>query len=241
MADSKNVRPKRNGWTRADRIVRSVHLYTGLFLMPWMLIYAASAFFLNHGPAFRAWFDITPPKLQLVREVDFAPLDSFPKIAKEQAAAMLQHLELEGAHRVLPAQSNARQLEILRIRGGGNYVVTWHRLDKKIVVQQQQPFSYIRLVNFLHFKAGYGQPYPAHIVWAVVVDVVALSIAFWALSGIYIWARRPKKRLLGAVSASLQEACCLSLWVAVKRVAQSRLTVPSSRCPATGGAQPDSF
>jgi hypothetical protein len=99
----------------------------------------------------------------------------------------------------MPAQSNARQLKVLRICGRGNYVITWHRPKKTIVVQQQQPFSYIRLVNFLHFKAGYGQSYPEHVVWAAVVDVVALSIAFWVVSGVYIWARRPKKHLLGGV------------------------------------------
>jgi hypothetical protein len=199
MTDTKNQRHKRNGWTHVDRIVRSVHLYTGLFLVPWMLVYAASAFFLNHGPTFRKWLDFKPPKLEVVREVDFVPNDSFPKVPVEQAAAILKHLELEGAHRVMPAQSNARQLKVLRICGRGNYVITWHRPKKTIVVQQQQPFSYIRLVNFLHFKAGYGQSYPAHVVWAAVVDIVTLSIAFWVVSGVYIWARRPKKRLLGGV------------------------------------------
>jgi hypothetical protein len=122
MTDIKNQRHKRNGWTHVDRIVRSVHLYTGLFLVPWMLVYAASAFFLNHGPTFRKWLDFKPPKLEVVREVDFVPNDSFPKVPVEQAAAILKHLELEGAHRVMPAQSNARQLKVLRICGRGNYV-----------------------------------------------------------------------------------------------------------------------
>ena len=31
-------------WVTADRWMREVHLYTGLFLAPWMLIYAVSAF-----------------------------------------------------------------------------------------------------------------------------------------------------------------------------------------------------
>jgi len=57
----------------------------------------------------------------------------------------------------------------------------------------------MRLINFLHFKGGYGQPYPAHILWAVMVDVVAVSIIFWVVSGVYIWARRPTKRLLGGL------------------------------------------
>ena len=190
---------RRRGFSRVDRIMRWLHLYTGLFLVPWMLVYAASAFFLNHGPTFREWLDVKPPHLEVVREIDFVPNDSFPKDWNEQAAVILEHIELEGAHRVLLAQSNARQLKIMRICGSGNYVVTWRRPNKTIVVEQQRPFSYLRLVNFLHFRGGYGQPYPAHILWAVVVDAIALSMAFWAVSGIYIWARRPKKRLLGGV------------------------------------------
>ncbi len=34
---------------RIDSIMRLTHSYTGLFLIPWLLVYAASAFCLNHG------------------------------------------------------------------------------------------------------------------------------------------------------------------------------------------------
>lgn len=199
MANSLASRPKRSFLARVDRWMRSIHLYTGLFLVPWMMIYATSALLINHGPAIREWFDIQPPKQEVIRQVDYSPSDSLPKTLDEQAAAVLAHVNLEGAHRILPGQSNARQLTVFRMCARGNYIVTWNRLDEVIVVRQQKPFSYMRLINSLHFKAGYGQPYPAHVLWGVVVDLVAASIAFWVVSGIYIWARRPAKRLLGGV------------------------------------------
>jgi hypothetical protein len=192
-------KPKRNIWVRVDRYMRSIHLYTGLFLIPWVLVYAASAFLINHGAALREWLDLKPPRLEILREVEFTPDDSFPEKQDEQAAAILAHLDLDGAHRVMVAQSNARQLKVLRMCAIGNYVVTWNRPDKKITLQQQQPFSYLRFINYLHFKGGYGQKYPAHMLWAVVVDVVAVSMTFWVVSGIYIWVRRPTKRLLGGL------------------------------------------
>jgi hypothetical protein len=39
-------------WLRWDRWMRALHLYTGLFLVPWRTVYAVSAFCLNH----KEWF-----------------------------------------------------------------------------------------------------------------------------------------------------------------------------------------
>lgn len=185
-----------SGLIRVDRIVRWVHLYTGLFLVPWMIVYAASAFCLNH----RAWitqhFNIEPPQWKVVREVDFAPDDGFPHAPAEQARAILQRLDLAGAH-VIQGQPNQDQMTILRICGRGHYRVTWRRQRSVITIEQQQPFSYYRLMHFLHFRGGYGQPYFAHIVWAVVVDLVVISILIWVISGIYLWLRRSRKVVLG--------------------------------------------
>jgi hypothetical protein len=36
-------------WLLCDRWMRALHLYTGLFLVPWMTVYAVSAFCLNHN------------------------------------------------------------------------------------------------------------------------------------------------------------------------------------------------
>ena len=37
----------------------------------------------------------------------------------------------------------------------------------------------------------------AALAWAVIVDATTISTVIWVISGIYIWARRPRKRLLG--------------------------------------------
>ncbi len=190
----------KSGWARTDRLMRSLHLYTGLFLVPWVAIYATSAFCLNHGPWFNRLLGMTPPKWEVLRRLEFAADDGFPQAPAEQAKAILKHLDLEGAHRIQPI-SNAQRMIILRISGSGHYRITWRRGDSRLIVERQQPFSYYRLMHFLHFRGGYAQPYFAHVTWAVLVDVVSVSMWLWIVSGIYLWARRPRKRIAGGVCA----------------------------------------
>ncbi|MHB8901051.1 MAG: PepSY-associated TM helix domain-containing protein [Thermoguttaceae bacterium] len=182
---------------RVDRWMRWLHLYTGLFLFPWMLVYCASAFCLNHGPWMTGWLGVTPPKWEIVREAD-VPADTFRSgDTAAQARALLQYLRLDGAHNI-QGPLNAGRMTVFRSSGAGNYRITWRRDKGKAVVERQQPFSWYRLLHFLHFRGGYGQPYPAAILWAVMVDAVTISIALWCVTGIYIWARRPR-RLLGGL------------------------------------------
>jgi len=54
---------------RADRILRWIHLYTGLFLLPWMLVYGASAFCLNHNQWLIEKLNVTPPHWETLRRV----------------------------------------------------------------------------------------------------------------------------------------------------------------------------
>lgn len=184
-------------WAKVDTGMRWVHLYTGLFLTPWLIVYATSALFLNHNQWFRTQFKVQPPRWELKRQVDFAPQDTFPEVPAQQAQAILQHLDLNGPHRI-QGKPTAQQMIIFRICGSGNYRVTWQRQAARIKVEKQT-FSLYRLVHFLHFRGGYAQPYLANIIWAVLVDVVSICLWLWVLSGIYIWARRPKKRLWGGV------------------------------------------
>lgn len=185
-------------WTTIDRWMRTLHLYSGLFLVPWMIVYATSAFCLNHGKAITGLLNVAPPHWETIEKTDFSPDGHFPKIPAEQASVILQHLELDGPHRVL-GKPDAPVLTILRISGSGNYRIKWLRQQRSLVVEKQTPFSTYRLVHYLHFRCSYNQPYIAFQAWAMIVDLVAFCIGLWVVSGVYIWARRPRKRLLGGL------------------------------------------
>jgi hypothetical protein len=185
--------------------MRWLHLYTGLFLVPWMAIYATSAVVINHGRWFNEHF-VRKAEWKVIREIDFVPDETFPsgtspEARQEQAAAILKLLDLDGPHFVRPNPAYPK-LFIHRASGAGPYLIKWHSDESRIVVERQQPFSLLRLVHFLHFRSGYDRSYLVPWIWGLMVDAVSVSIWLWIISGVYIWARRPKKRLLGAVCLS---------------------------------------
>jgi len=67
------------------KIMQWPHLYTGLFLIPWLLVYATSALCLNHGPWINKTFKIGPPtwetlalhkNLWIMHWLELPPVDS---------------------------------------------------------------------------------------------------------------------------------------------------------------------
>ena len=196
-------------WARTDRIMRAGHLYTGQFLVPRMMVYAMSAFFLNHD----SWFAGSKPAWADVLDTKFVPGEAFPAAAEEQARAILQHLHLAGAHRI--SQDDEKQMVIYRMCATGLYQITWLRQESRLTVRKQQPCTFYSFVNALHYQHGYSRPYSAYLpwgTWALIVDVVTVSTVFWVISGVYIWARRPRKRLLGGIC--LVAGCLLFAFLA---------------------------
>ena len=88
----------KNRLARLDRLMRALHLYTSMFLVPWMMIYAISAFLIHH----KEWFgDEIQPKWEVSREIDFDPGPTIPLESEDQALMILEHLDLDGAHSVV--------------------------------------------------------------------------------------------------------------------------------------------
>jgi len=181
-------------WSRLDSFMRLGHLYTGLFLVPWMAVYATSAFCLNHDrwfpPVFQSW--------QILKEVDYTPDDTAGPEHADQARVLLKKLGLDGPHRII-GDPTAEQMVIWRSSPNGDYRITWRRDKSHVAIQRQQPFSVLRLVHSLHFVRGYDGRYLAATVWALSIDFVVASTWFWVVSGVYIWARRPKKPAWGGL------------------------------------------
>ena len=111
-------------WNTVDRWMRWLHLYPGLFLMPWLLVYGISALCLNHHQWFRETLGVTPAKWEEVEARPFVARDDFPTQPGQQAQVILDYMNLDGPHRV-QGQPNPQQLTVMRISGAGNYRVRW--------------------------------------------------------------------------------------------------------------------
>ncbi|MCX6929958.1 MAG: PepSY-associated TM helix domain-containing protein [Verrucomicrobia bacterium] len=185
-----------NPWARCDRWMRALHLYTSMVLVPWMTVYAVSAFCLNHGEWFTQGLHLEQ-KWETVRELDFTPGPEFSRTPEAQAAAILRHVDLEGPHRIQGIPSGT-EMVVFRYCATGHYRVSWFPPRSRVVVERYLPRSFYSVVNNLHFQHGY-RPAFAHWAWAAVVDFSAISTLIWVISGIYLWARRPRQRLLGGL------------------------------------------
>ncbi len=191
----------RIAWIRTDRVMRALHLYTSMVLVPWMVMYAVSGFLVNHHDWFMGRFQ---PKWEVMEELDYEPDAAFPQDAQQQALAILRRVDLEGAHQV--SSDDPSQLIIYRYCATGLYRVVWRRQPSHIVVQKQLPTTVYSLINALHFQRGYYRLHFANLpwlAWGIFVDAVTISTLLWVVTGIYLWARRPRRRWLGGLCLAL--------------------------------------
>ncbi len=114
--------------------MRALHLYTGLFLVPWMTVYAVSDSSLNHSEWFEGKHQLRP-KWEVIEETDFATDATFPTGPEEQAKAILKHLDLDGAH-FIRGTPTPNRMRLFRYCSAGHYQITWHREPPRLVVEE---------------------------------------------------------------------------------------------------------
>ena len=178
-------------------ILRRIHLYLALFLMPWILMYALSTVVMNHRGWFEDYYGGHTVEWERIHEESYT-LD-LPEGSNRNDAAkvILEHLNLEGA---------------FSSRG---------RLDRRITITRENPFDTRRIVydagneqllvarrlsrlpvilESLHRRRGYGHDILTEDLWAFSVDLVIVAMLFWSGSGIWMWWEMSVTRRLGAIA-----------------------------------------
>ncbi|MEI8197435.1 MAG: PepSY-associated TM helix domain-containing protein [Phycisphaerae bacterium] len=178
-----------------DKIMRLLHLYTSMILVPWVLMYAFSGFAMSHPHWFDKWW--SSGSMQTVREIPFTPAADFPKERAQQAQALLKLTGLEGFHQIAGGNpTTGQEMTVIRIAALGRWNVIWRPQTRMIVVQQEN-FGFCSWMRNLHFKAGYHSTtnaYWRNWLWSIMVDATIISLVFWVLSGFWMWARRRAHR-----------------------------------------------
>lgn len=177
-----------------DLINRRTHLYLGLFLIPWLLMYGLSSFLISH----HAWFrSDQPPAWQPLFEREYHRTILDQTDLREVAPEILKDCHLEGAFWVQRPKPD--EIRINRFRFWDETRLTYSIKDQRLRAERQH-LRWDQVVLRMHFRGGFQQPTLRDDLWAVLVDVACLGILVWIASGLLMWWRLARLRVWGAIA-----------------------------------------
>jgi hypothetical protein len=189
---------------RSYVVTRDLHLYCGLFLSPFILVFAASVFYLVHGLAERPAPDVSDD-VRTVADVsisaDVARLQGRARV--DALRPVLDGLGVRGEVDFVRHVTGEQRLIVpVRLPGRDSVVMLDYANRIATVTSRRQPLG--DALVFLHKMPG---PHNADLrgnsrimrLWAVLADGTAYLLLFITISGIYLWFALRAERRIGVV------------------------------------------
>jgi hypothetical protein len=183
-------------------VTRDLHLYFGLFLSPFILLFSVSVFYLVHGLAHRP----SPGASDTSRTV--ANLSVPPDIARLQGRArvdalrsVLEQLDVRGEVDFVRHEASEHRL-IVPVRLPGRDTVVSLDYDRRTAAVTSRSQSVGDALVYLHKMPG---PHNVDVrgnsrlmrAWRVLADATAYLFLFITISGIYLWVALRAERRVG--------------------------------------------
>jgi len=198
---------------------RDLHLYLGLFVSPFVLLFAGSVFYLNHGklaigalPAAET-FEILnlPDDLQERQGVALV----------EPATGLLAQLHIDGEITSLRTVTKAGHFVFTVARPGLEATVDVDVNTRRAVVAQRQT-GFWESISSLHKMPG---PHNAALrgnwfwtrLWRLFADATTYLILFLSVSGLYLWWALKAERRIGVALLTTGAATFFGLMYVVIR------------------------
>ncbi len=177
-------------------LFRRTHLYLGMLLIPWLLVYALSTVLFNHGHYFRQ-FRVLDRQWLPLWEKDYAlDVPTGNEGLRETAQRVLREQGWSGAFGV---QRQGQRLNIIVQKFWQPKRLTYDHERKKLRAEARRS-SWVEVFVRLHERTGYGQPGVLNNVWAFMVDVYCVTSLVWIGTGIYLWWKLAATRRWGFVA-----------------------------------------
>jgi uncharacterized protein len=168
-------------------LIRKIHLYSGLTLLGFVLMCFVSGYVMTHHD----WFPGGDPR----RAVRDEPLASAPGTDPEGFSALLQRqFDLSGK-RQPPSHMKDGSWKFVYVRPGVTQEAIVPPSGDRVRITRSEQDARGTLVG-LHRLHGYGGGW-LYDLWAIAYDVSSAAMVLFAVSGIYLWYKLTKRRLLG--------------------------------------------
>ncbi|MFT5366150.1 MAG: hypothetical protein ACI8V2_001097 [Candidatus Latescibacterota bacterium] len=174
--------------------IRDLHLYVGLFISPFIILFAVTTLMFNH--TWKPWNNreglvkVEMP-VQVPEDVE----------GVEQAKAVMKQVGVSGEIRNIFRRRNRLTIPVMRPGYNASIQVN---LETGIAVVEEGETDFWDALMYLHKSPG---PHVANIrgnwiftrIWTFLVDGVVYLILFISVSGIYLWIVLKAERKIGLV------------------------------------------
>ena len=183
-----------------SHVNRRMHLYLGLALLPWFLMYGISSVPFAHTRFFDdrdAAKKLPMWTLRAEKRIDI-PVPEHAAGLRELGAALLREAGIEetsfGTYRQSPTQINVYAYSFWK-----STQLKYFTDQKKLTVEDRR-FRWDHFLTGMHARGGFEQDSLLDRSWSVVVDIVSVSMLLWIASGLYMWWELPGQRRWGALA-----------------------------------------
>lgn len=200
------------------RWTRDLHLYFGLFISPFVLLFAVSVFYLNHG---KLVFD--PPPAETHHDLDIPNgLDQLKgRDAVERARVILPQVGVSGEIGFVRYVATERRL-VFPVSKAGIETTIEVDLDARSATVTRRSTSFWEATAYLHKMPG---PHNVALrgnwigtrVWRGFADATIYLLFFISISGIYLWWALKAERRIGLALLTAGAATFVELLYAVIR------------------------
>lgn len=193
-------------WKPLYVVTRDLHLYVGLFLGPFVLVFAVSVFYLVHASSMHVSEE---PSQRVVTDLGVSP-DLERLSGREQLVALrpvLTGLGVSGEVNFIRKITKEHRLIVPVVIPGRETTVDLNLASRTAAISVRDTGLSDALVH-LHKMPG---PHNVNIrgnsaymrVWRWLADVSSYGLLFLTLSGIYLWIALRAERRIGLVLLSL--------------------------------------
>lgn len=173
------------------KLIRNIHLFFGLLCFGFLLMYSVSAVQMSHVD----WFTMEPTVTEQSVAVD--PADA------QNPRAFAQQLMQAGMWGELQNVSqDAAGFQLTIVRAGTTHDVVYAAGSPSAQVKTRTA-GIMGMLNRLHHTAGFYREQSITDWWAVFVALTSLALLTLGATGLYMWFRLYKERLVGGIFLSV--------------------------------------
>jgi len=177
---------------------RRLHLYLGLTLAPWFLMYGVSSIPFAHNQYFEArdkakGLPLWTTRLEQKYSIEVPAAGELRAVG----ARIMKDLGLKGAFGAYRQSPNQLIVYVYTFRQATQ--VKYFIAEQRITVEDRR-FRFEHFLTGMHARGGFEQDSLLDKLWGIVVDVVCLGMLSWVLTGLYMWWGLPSLRKWGWVA-----------------------------------------